>query len=393
MERKSIVALVPCATYEAESVYRAVKQGISLLGGMEKFVSPTEKVLLKPNMLGKADPEQAMTTHPAVFGAVGRLLRESGYAHITYGDSPGHTFTNLQKVAEACGFHAPAQEMNIPMADFIHGRQVSCPEGRISKSFLVCNGALEADAIINLCKMKTHALECITGAVKNIYGCIPGVNKGAGHAKYPDAIRFARMLADLNKAIKPRLHILDGIVAMEGNGPTSGTPTNMGILIFSSDSVALDSVFCQLVHLSPALIPTCTAGEQASIGRWREEEIQVLAPEGELSIREAKLRYGKPDFNVRRSGMPGGIFKNLVRLVPGLQDRPVADPALCIRCGACVKSCPVDGKAIFLEAKQDIAPRYDYKKCIRCYCCQEMCPAKAIAVRHPMRRSQKAGKA
>ncbi len=390
---RSVVALVPCTNYEEESVYRAVAQGLNLLGGIEKFAGTTEKVLLKPNMLGKAEPAQAMTTHPAVFKAVGRLLRESGCADITYGDSPGHAFASLQKVADGCGFHGPAQEFSIPMGDFMHGRQVDFPQGRICKSFLICNGALEADAIINLCKMKTHALECVTGAVKNIYGCIPGVNKRAGHAKYPDAIRFARMLADLNKVLKPRLHIMDGIVAMEGNGPTSGTPTEVGVLLFSADPVALDSVFCHLIHVSPALIATCTAGEQAGIGHWREDEVQVLTSDGELSIFELKARYGKPGFQVRRSGAPGSALRMLTRLMPRLQDRPVASPDLCIKCGACVKSCPVDGKAIFLDPKQDKAPRYDYKKCIRCYCCQEMCPAKAIEVKQPLRRIKNAGEA
>lgn len=385
-KRKSIVSLVPCAVYNEESVYRAVAQGISLLGGIEKFVSKEDKILLKPNLLGKADPEKAITTHPAVFSAVGRLLKESGYSHIAFGDSPGPGSISVSKVAEGCGILQSAQALNIPLADFVHGIKTPAPDGLICKNFVIAGGVLEADAIINVCKMKTHALERVTGAVKNLYGCVQGFNKGAGHAKYPDAIRFARMVADLNVLLKPRLHIMDGIVAMEGNGPSSGTPVEMKVLLFSADPVALDSVFCRLVNILPALVPTNVAGEQAGIGVWREEDIEILTPEGKITFQQAAELYGKADFQVFRGSSAKGYAQRLSSLIPALRERPVADPKLCIRCGECVKSCPVEGKAIFLNKKLDKAPRYDYKKCIRCYCCQEMCPAKAISVKRLIRK-------
>lgn len=385
---KSVVVLVPCTTYEEESVYRAVAQGISLLGGIEKFVSKEEKILIKPNLLGRAEPEKAMTTHPAVFGAVGRLLRDCGYTHIAYGDSPGPGSISVSKVAEGCGISQSAQALDIPLADFMHGVKTPAPDGKICKHFVIAGGAQEADAIINICKMKTHALERLTGAVKNLYGCVQGFNKGAGHAKYPDAIRFARMLADLNVLLKPRLHIMDGIVAMEGNGPSSGTPVQMKVLLFSTDPVALDSVFCRLVNLTPALVPTNVAGEQAGIGVWREGDIDILTPDGKITFQKAAELYGKADFQVFRGSDAKGYVQRLSRFIPALRERPVADPQKCIRCGECVKSCPVDGKAIFLDAKQDKAPHYDYKKCIRCYCCQEMCPAKAISVWRPLKQKK-----
>ncbi len=389
MEKKtSIVSLVPCAVYNEESVYRAVTQGISLLGGIEKFASKEEKILLKPNLLGRADPEKAVTTHPAVFGAVGRLLRDCGYPHIAFGDSPGPGSISVSKVAEGCGILQPAQALDIPLADFMHGIKTPAPDGLICKHFVIAGGVLEADAIINVCKMKTHALERVTGAVKNLYGCVQGLNKGAGHAKYPDAIRFARMVADLNVLLKPRLHIMDGIMAMEGNGPSSGTPVQMKVLLFSDDPVALDSVFCRLVNLSPALVPTNVAGEQAGIGVWREEDIEILTPEGKISFQQAADQYGKANFQVFRGSSAKGYAQRLSSLIPALRERPVADPKLCIRCGMCVESCPVEGKAIFLDKKLDKAPRYDYKKCIRCYCCQEMCPAKAISVWRPIKHKK-----
>ena len=385
---RSTVVLVPCATYEEESVYQAVAKGVSLLGGIDTFFGKEEKVLLKPNMLGKAEPSRAMTTHPSVLKAVGRLLKESGFPNIAYGDSPGPTSVSVNKVAEGCGIAQAAHSLGIPMADFTHGTQVNAPDGVICKHFTLCNGVLEADAILNLCKMKTHALERVTGAVKNLYGCVLGLNKGAGHAKYPDAIRFARMVADLNMLLKPRMHIMDGIAAMEGNGPSSGTPVEMKVLLFSQDPVALDSVFCRLVNLSPALVPTNVAGEQAGIGTWHESNIDIITPDGRITFQQVADRYGKADFDVFRGSGPKGYAFQLTRLIPALRERPVADQNLCIRCGECVKSCPVDGKAIFLNPKVDQVPRYDYKRCIRCYCCQEMCPAKAISVHYPLARGR-----
>lgn len=385
---KSIVALVPCSTYDENEVYQAVARGIDLIGGLDKWFSREETILIKPNMLGRAAPEQAVTTHPAVFQAAARLLIEKGFAHLSYGDSPGPTSPSPQRVAEGCGIAAIAGEMGIPLADFLHGRLVPCPEGRITQSLLVANGVLVAGAILNIAKMKTHALQRLTGAVKNLYGCIPGQAKTVGHARYPDAIRFARMLADLNKLLKPRLHIMDGIVAMEGNGPSSGTPVDMGVLLFSGDPVALDSVFCRLVNLSPAMVATNVAGEQAGLGTWHEDQIKVVTPEGVKTVREACEKYGKPSFQVDRGSGSRGLAFHLLGFLPGLRERPVADPEKCIRCGACVESCPVDGKALALDRTKDKAPRYDYRKCIRCYCCQEACTSSAITVYKPFKRKK-----
>lgn len=219
---KHPVALIPIATYDQAAVDTAVLQGVDLLGGIARFVQPEERILLKPNLLSRALPQKAITTHPAVFSAVCRLLRESGYTHLSYGDSPGNPTTSPDKAAQASGIAEAAKRYGVEMADFFSGSVVPFPDGHTAKSFYLCRGVQDADAMINICKMKTHALERITGAVKNLYGCITGVNKAAGHAAYPDSWVFADMLTDLHRCVRPRLHIMDGIIAMEGNGPTSG---------------------------------------------------------------------------------------------------------------------------------------------------------------------------
>ena len=372
------VALVPCKSYEEDLVFEAVRTGIALLGGIGAFVRPEEKVLLKPNLLGKALPQRAVTTHPAVFTAVSRLLREAGYAHVSYGDSPGNPTATPAHAAQTSGIAQAAEKYQIDLADFESGSVVSFPEGKRAKSFYLCHAVQQADALISLPKMKTHALERITGAMKNLYGCICGINKAAGHAQYPDSTVFAEMLADLHRCVKPRLHILDGIVAMEGNGPTSGTPRDMGVLLFSADPVALDSVFAALVALDPAAVPTCTAGAAAGLGTMTD--ITVLTPDGSLTVQEAAARYGKPAFDVFRGVMKKGLVAKLAPLLPSLQPRPRVDRRKCVACGICQEACPVPSKAVTSGHGQKA--RYDYQKCIRCFCCQEMCPAKAISVYH-----------
>lgn len=380
---KHLVALVPLNTYDQPLVDAAVRQGVELLGGLRPFVKPEEKIVLKPNLLARALPQKAITTHPAVFSAVCKLLREEGYAHLSYGDSPGNPTTTPDKAAESAGIAEAAARYGVEKADFSSGSVVLFPEGRTAKSFYLCKGVQDADAMINVCKMKTHALERITGAVKNLYGCVTGVNKAAGHAAYPNSDVFADMLADLNLCIRPRLHIMDGVVAMEGNGPTSGTPVNMNVLLFSADPVALDSVFAALVHLSPAAVPTCVSGAKAGLGVMDAESIEVVTPEGTLSLAEAQQKYGKADFDVFRGVIKKGFLFNFMPLLPFLQHRPKVDPKKCIACGVCEESCPVPEKAV--HSGKGHKAKYDYKKCIRCYCCQEMCPVKAIEVyRHPL---------
>ena len=301
---------------------------------------------------------------------------------------------SFQDTARASGMRQAAEELGIVPGNFTEHTVLKYPEGKTAKEFTVSRAVTEADAIVNICKMKTHALERITGAVKNMYGCIHGTHKAAGHAVYPSATHFASMLCDLHGAVKPRLHIMDGIVAMEGNGPSSGTPVSMGLLLFSEDPVALDTVFCRLIHLEPSLVPTNFCGRQYGIGTMEETRIKLLTvdrgascdedlPVRELTMEELVSRWGHPDFSVDRNpASEREEWKLLRRVMKPFQQRPQIHPERCIRCGICVESCPVEGKAVAFKKGRNKPPVYDYVKCIRCYCCQEMCPKKAIDVKN-----------
>ena len=368
---KSKVAVIHCDEYTEKAVSEAIREGIGLLGGWEAFLKPEEKILLKPNLLNRASADKAVTTHPVVFGAVADSLRESGFEQLSYGDSPGHP-GNVEKTSEICGIKEEAEKYRIPLADFTKSKTVEFKRGIVTRKFEICQGVLDSDAIVNLCKMKTHQLERITGGVKNLFGCVYGLNKGMSHAKYPDAESFAQMLVDLSLMLKPRLHIMDGIVAMEGNGPASGSPVKMNLILLSGDPVALDATFCRLVALEPNVIPTVYYGELFGLGHWREEDIEIVGVK-ELSS------YSNPDFDVSREKVLDGKWSFLDKFKV-FGRKPVILKEKCIRCGACVEACPVEGKALEFKSPKE-APVYQYKKCIRCYCCQEMCPAKAIVVK------------
>ena len=375
IEMKSKVAVVKCDSYDQEKVFEAIKEGIRLIGGLETFIpNKAGKVLMKPNLLNKAKPEQAVTTHPAVFDGVIRLFKEAGYENLFYGDSPGNPL-NPEKIAEACGIKQVGDKYGLKFGDFNNGKTVNYPEGKFVKQFEISNAALEADSIVNVCKMKTHQLERITGGVKNLLGCVYGLNKGMSHARFPDGDSFGKMLVDLNGCLKPKLHIMDGIEAMEGNGPFSGTPVLMKMLLFSNDPVALDSVFARLVNLNPEYVPTIKYGEEYGLGKYKDEDIEILGENIEL--------YKLMNFDVFRDEVKTKKWRNLAFARQLVLKKPVIMEELCIRCGVCVEACPVENALMFKSGKHLDPPIYDYNKCIRCYCCQEMCPEKAIVVKTP----------
>lgn len=374
---KSRVAIIRCESYEFDKVRNAVVKGVDLLGGAHQFAKQGEKILLKVNLLAGDAPEKCVTTHPTVFQSVYEVLSSTG-AVITYGDSPG--FGSPHSTAKKAGIADVAEELNIELADFKEGREIFYADGKQNKKFFVANGALDADGIVSLPKMKTHGLERFTGCIKNQFGCVVGMRKSEFHVKLPDAVDFARMIVDLNNFIKPRLYVMDGIVAMEGNGPRGGNPKAMNVLLFSTDPVALDATACRMINLKPEYVPTTVIGHETGAGTYFEEEIEVVGDDLKSFI--------QPDFDVNRTPIRTAK-KNMVtqflnnRLVP----KPFIIDEKCTKCGTCISSCPVEGKAVdWFDGNRSNPPTYNYDKCIRCYCCQEMCPESAIILKNPIIR-------
>jgi uncharacterized protein (DUF362 family)/Pyruvate/2-oxoacid:ferredoxin oxidoreductase delta subunit len=373
--KKSKVALIRCETYEDETVLEAIRRGLELLGGVSMFAKLGERIVLKPNVLIGSNPDNCVTTHPAVLKAVGRLFQEAG-AIVSYGDSPA--FGKCEFNLKRAGLKQVGDEMGLVVADFDSGRAVSHKEALLIKNFAIANGVLDADGLINLPKFKAHPLVRFTGAIKNNFGCIPGLRKSQFHSKLPDPYDFATMLVDLNTLIKPRLCIMDGIMAMEGNGPRSGDPKKMNVLLLSSDPIAVDATACRIIDLDPAIVPTSQPGEKSGLGTYQAENIEIVGDSIDQFIDRTFDVIRRPPAHCTT-----GRIRSYIR--NQTCERPVIDAAKCTNCGTCVEMCPEVPKSVDWHTG-DISkqPTYKYERCIRCFCCQETCPEGAISIRNPL---------
>lgn len=375
--KKSKVALVRCETYADDNVSRAVEKGLRLLGGAGQFAQSGERILLKPNLLVGEAPGRCITTHPAVFRAVCQAFIRTG-ASISFGDSPA--LGNPARSAKKTGLLAIAEELGASLADFRTGKDVTFKEGVQNKRFTVARAILDSDGVISLPKLKTHGLVRLTGAVKNQFGCIPGILKGEYHVKLPDADAFGKMLLDLNRYVGPRLYIMDGIQAMDGNGPRGGTPRPMNVLLFSPDPVALDATVCRLIDLNPLYVPTVRYGREFGAGTHLEDEIELL---GDPFDSFKDIHFSVDRTPIRPFGQSTTRQIAGGRLVP----KPYIVKEKCVNCGTCVAACPADPKAVdWFDGDKSKIPTHHYKDCIKCYCCQELCPEGAIVLKTPLLR-------
>jgi uncharacterized protein (DUF362 family)/NAD-dependent dihydropyrimidine dehydrogenase PreA subunit len=387
-EKKAKVAIVRCESYDEKLVYNAVKKGIELIGGIDLFAKKGENILLKVNNLAGAKPEEAVCTHPSVLNAVIKILLEKKFS-VFYGDSPG--FEKPAVGLAKSGLKEIGDRYNLEIGDFEKGRVAEFPKAMACNRFNIANACLEADGIISLSKMKTHELTKITGAVKNQMGCVYGLHKAALHARYPNPLTFSKMLVDLNNLIKPRLFIMDAIIAMEGNGPRAGEPVKMNCIIVSADPVAVDATFCKLINLNPSFVPTNRYGKSSGLGNYDLKDIDYLG--------DPLNSFIKKKFKASRTPIGASLFRSSGKLMRNaIYSKPVIVADKCTKCGICVNECPVEGKALQFKKlngengkgngklNKKEPPVYDYKKCIRCYCCQEMCPYKAIYLKKPLIR-------
>jgi uncharacterized protein (DUF362 family)/NAD-dependent dihydropyrimidine dehydrogenase PreA subunit len=373
MPAKSKVVLIKCENYHLEEIRAGVKIGLDLLGGAGQFAAAGEKIVIKPNMLVGDGPDKCVSPHPLVFQAVLEQFLETG-ARISYGDSPG--FGSPKGAARQAGLLQTAEALDVPLADFTSTVTLPFPEGNLIKQFTIAKAVHEADGLISLSKLKSHALTRMTGAIKNQFGCIPGLLKPEFHTRLPHVALFSRMLVDLNLLIKPRLYIMDGIMGMEGNGPRNGTPRKMNVLLFSTDPVALDTAVCKLINLDPALVETLVYGEKFGLG---SQNIEIIGDDWESLVQaDFDVNREKQSTSNSESGMVGRLMRQYIT------PRPVIDYARCNYCGQCVRLCPAEPKALSQADGSDSVPVYDYSRCIRCYCCQELCPHEAITVKVPL---------
>ena len=374
MEETQVYA-ASCPDYgQAEEAIRAL---VEQMGGMGRFVRPGERIVLKANLLRAAPPESAICTHPAVVEAVAKLVKEAGGTPVIC-DSPGgalHKEAVLRSLYEKTGMAAAAAAAGAELSMDSSTRTVSLPEGKVLRQAEIITPVAEADGVIDLCKMKTHVLMSMTGAVKNLFGVIPGLSKVGYHATHPDHETFADVLLDLTGYVKPRLSLMDGILAMEGDGPgSSGTPRQAGLLLASANPLALDTAAGAIMNLPRQDNPVLLAAERRGLTPCRMEDVELIGG----TVEELRMADYKFPASTKSNLMDflGPLARPAERLCKkALSQTPRIDGAKCVGCGICAKSCP--GQAIAMTAPGKKA-RISQKACIHCYCCHELCPQKAV---------------
>jgi uncharacterized protein (DUF362 family)/NAD-dependent dihydropyrimidine dehydrogenase PreA subunit len=362
------VSIERCSSYDPQEVKAALNKVLAPLGGMKSFVTPGSRVLLKPNLLAPKSAEAAVCTHPEVVRAVALRVMDAG-GTVFLGDSPAVGSVNV--VLKRSGIADPVRELGIEVVSFRTPVSVSVPEGGIHRSILLAREALDFDVVINLPKLKTHGMMTITLAVKNMFGLVVGAAKSGWHLQANEHTRFADMLLDINRALPPVLNILDGIVAMEGNGPGSGDPRTVGLLAASSSALALDQVIAQVVGVGSERNPVIYRARERDLVGSEPEHVRVVGePINEVRVHNFALpkSVSRVDFQ-----LPGWMKRHLRK---SLSSFPILDSQKCTTCGECVKICPTD--AITLHDKSIGGGVVDKDKCISCFCCQEVCPEGAI---------------
>ena len=368
--------MVPCPSYDrVEDTLRAV---LDQMGGMSRFVKPGERILLKANLLRPAPPESAVCTHPAVVAAVARMVVEAG-ATAVITDSPGGALqkeSTLRHLYEKTGMAEAAARSGAELSYDVSTRLVSLPQGKAIHQAEIIAPAAEADGVFDLCKMKTHVLMGMTGAVKNNFGVIPGLSKVGFHGSHPTREDFANVVLDLTQFLAPRLSIMDSILAMEGEGPgASGTPRQVGLLLIAENPLALDVAAAELMGLPRDSNPLLLAAQRRGLTPNRAEDVALIGGSWE-ELRIPDYRFPA---NVRRDLMEflGPLAAPAKKLCKALLTQtPRIRTDCCVGCGICQKACP--GKAITLEGGK---ARIHTGSCIRCYCCHELCPQKAVALK------------
>ncbi len=369
----SRVAIVRCPDYTETRVEAALRQSLALIGGIENLVRPGNRVLLKVNLLSPKTPEQAVTTHPAVVAALARLAREAGGEPVV-GDSSGGILAGRSPTARALAVSGVAEAAAANGAAVVNFDTSGVVEVDNSGNALVpvlhlSREVLAADVVISVPKLKTHSATLYTGTVKNMFGAVPGRRKAEYHRLAPSLEEFSGLLVDIYAAAKPHLTVMDGILAMEGNGPAHGQPRPVGLILSSRDGIALDAVAAAVIGFRPGAIASTRIGAARGLGQGSLEQIEVV---GE-SLATAKVQGFRLPSNALFAHAPRGLVRGALQL---LQTRPVVNRRKCSGCQACRENCPV-GAITWKEG----APQVDLERCIQCFCCHELCPAGAMEFR------------
>lgn len=368
-------AIVRCGGYDV--CREGIDRALEFLGGMERFVHKGDRVVIKPNLVSKKRPGSAVTTNPAFLRAVIESAREAG-GIVTIAESPGGAYNKaaLTAVYNACGITEVAKETGAELNLDTGFTEVEHPDGRTIRKMAIINPILDADVIISLPKLKTHAMTSYTGAVKNLFGVIPGTYKAELHFRLDDRRAFCSMLVDLCECVKPTLSIMDAIIGMEGDGPTSGTDRFFGLILAAANPFALDLAASSIIGYTPDEVDTVQIAAERGYTPKTAAELNIFGESIE-SVSLTDVIKPKSHFNLLKLINLPPVLNAL--LVNELSSRPKVRYDKCVGCGECARCCPP--RAIDMREGKPIINR---RRCIRCFCCQELCPKSAVEIHRPL---------
>ena len=375
MEQKIKVATSACNDYQESNVAQALDSVLAQLGGIEKFVPQNAKVFVKLNLVREMSPEKCGTTHPEVVVALCKQL-EKVTSNIVVGDSCAGLYTKgmLNPVYNKCKMTEVEARTSAKLNYNFDTQHVDI-NGEVLPSCDIISSFLDADVVINVAKLKTHSFAGFTGAVKNLYGLIPGLVKVEMHSRFPELKDFCNMLIDLEQFSHPRcvLHLIDGVIGMDGEGPTNGKPKFIGQILASPDPYAVDAVAVSL-FANPFDMPLLqTAAKRGCI----DENLSNIDFDFEAWKTNFLSDFDSPPAESQDFMLNMPLF--VKRLVKKYMVKRVRMDTNCRACGKCATHCP----ATAITIKKGKA-RVAQKKCIHCYCCQELCPFNAVRFKRPL---------
>lgn len=354
--------------YRLDRVIDCLEKTFESMGGLSSIIKPGMRVAIKPNLLMAKKPDDAATTHPSVVQAVIKLVQRAG-GIVTIVESPGgpYNIPLLKMVYSKTGIEEAADITGAELNYDLRVEKVENPEAAYLKTLKVLKPLHDADLIINLAKLKTHGFMVYSGAVKNMFGSIAGLEKTEYHLRMSDRDQFANCLIDIYLALKPEINIIDGIIAMEGDGPSAGIPKHIGVILASEDAFACDYAALKLIGVDYRKVPVMKEAEERKL--FDKDQVNILG----VDIESVKPdSFDVPALKHVKSRLGLGPFMQKL-----LRPQPLILRDKCVNCGKCVEVCPP--KAALRGADKKVF--IDYNRCISCFCCHEFCPEKAIKIK------------
>ena len=364
---KTKVAIQSVPAYDGEMIRRGLIQACDFLGGLASIIRPRSRVFVKINHLSPpSPPEENIVTHPVFTKELLRLLLDIG-CRVTVGDDIQSKEKDGFRIS---GYRKVCADLGVPLVNLKETgfRAIPC-RGQVLDKAYISPLVLDSNFLINLPKLKTHSFTAFTGAVKNLYGIIPHGLRCRYHREYADSEIFGRMLVDIFSCAPPHLNIMDAIQGMEGEGPSAGSSKDIGLILASTDTVALDAVATTITGLDPMKVLTTKNAAERGLGTAQMEEIEILGEEIQnMVIRDFK--QSAVAFGLIQKKIPAflhAFVQGQLVLVPRVL------PKKCTDCRECVDICP-KGAVDVVKEKAKI----DKPQCISCMCCHEVCRYHAV---------------